>query len=283
MPDSTKMISARGWYNRPSLPKKPKRSSVTRKAVKAASTKTFNTKVNKALTQLNVIERKQKTIVFPTSSTRGTGYETTDSSVPSVVRGLFVSNVFEHCQLTRGDQQDQFTGNKISNVRLRFSGVAVSNAYDSTNNNSTAPMEVWFVFYKNKAGLLAKGNPNGLKSYPNDTKGKVKEIFTSTYPWNREEYTIKGVKKFKLRARPKEDNDDDTVINGQTSNAPTFHRFSYNLPVAKMLKYGDSDTKPSNDYLSMGIYIMDGYGVTLDPAQQRCAIYGSYTFSYTDA
>jgi hypothetical protein len=277
------MISARGWYNRPSLPKKPKRSSVTRKAVKAASTKTFNTKVNKALTQLNVIERKQKTIVFPTSSTRGTGYETTDSSVPSVVRGLFVSNVFEHCQLTRGDQQDQFTGNKISNVRLRFSGVAVSNAYDSTNNNSTAPMEVWFVFYKNKAGLLAKGNPNGLKSYPNDTKGKVKEIFTSTYPWNREEYTIKGVKKFKLRARPKEDNDDDTVINGQTSNAPTFHRFSYNLPVAKMLKYGDSDTKPSNDYLSMGIYIMDGYGVTLDPAQQRCAIYGSYTFSYTDA
>ena len=283
MPDSTKMISARGWYNRPPLPKKPKRSSVTRKAVKAASTKTFNTKVNKALTQLNVIERKQKTIVFPTTSTKGVGFETTDSSVPSVVRGIFVSNVFEHCQLTRGDQQDQFTGNKISNVRLRFSGVAVSNEYDATNNNSTAPMEVWFVFYKNKAGLLAKGNPNGLKSYPNDTKGKIKEIYTTSYPWNREEYTIKGVKKFKLRARPKELADDDGVVNGQTSNAPTFHRFSYNLPVAKMLKYGDSDTKPSNDYLSMGIYIVDGYGETLDPAQQRCAIYGSYTFSYTDA
>ena len=261
----------------------PTRKSAAKKASKAAATKTFNTRVNKALTSLNVIERKQKTITFPTASTKGTGYETTDAATPVVIRGIHISNVFAHCTLNRGDDQDEFTGNKISNVKLTFSGVAVSLPYNATTNNSTAPMEVWFVFYKNKAGVMAKGNPNGLKSYPNNTKGKIKEIFTSTYPWNREEYTIKGVKKFKLRARPKEMGDEDTVVNSQTSNAPTFRRFSYQLPVAKMLKYGDSDDMPSNDFLSMGIYIMDGYGEPLDPAQQRCKIYGSYYFSYTDA
>lgn len=243
----------------------------------------FKNRVNKALKQLNIIERKQKTITFPTATTKGTGYETTDAATPVVVKGIHISNVFEHCTLNRGDDQDEFTGNKISNVRLTFSGVAVSQAYDATTNNSTAPMEVWFIFYKNKAGVMAKGNPNGLKSYPNNTKGKINEIFTSTYPWNREEYTIKGVKRFKLRARPKELADDDAVVNGQTSNAPTFRRFSYRLPVSKMLKYGDSDNKPSNDYLSMGIYIFDGYGEPLTSAQARVKVYGSYYFSYTDA
>lgn len=261
----------------------PRKRSVKAKALKAASSKVFNAKVEKSLTQLHIIERKSKTVTFPTASTKGTGLESTTASVPQVVRGIYVSNVFEHVQLTRGPDNDEFTGNKISDVSLRFSGVAVSNQYDATNNNSTAPMEVWFVFYKNKAGIEAKGNPNGIKQYPGNTTGKIDTVFTSTYPWNKNEYTIKGVKKFKLRARPKELADDDGVINGQTSNAPTFHRFNYKLPVAKMLKYGDSETKPSNDYLSMGIYIIDGYGGTLTPAQQRCAIYGSYTISFTDA
>lgn len=261
----------------------PTRKSAAKKATQAAATKTFNTKVNKALIQSHVIERKQKTITFPTSTTKGTGLETTDAATPVTVRGIHVSNVFAHCTLNRGDDQDKFNGNKISDVKLSFSGVAVSQPYNATTNNSTAPMEVWFVFYKNKSGILAKGNPNGLKSYPNNTKGKIKEIFTSSYPWNKEEYTIKGVKKFKLRARPKEMTDEDTVVNSQTSNAPTFRRFNYQLPVAKMLKYGDSDDMPSNDYLSMGIYIMDGYGEPLDPAQARCKIYGAYYFSYTDA
>jgi len=260
-----------------------RKTTTVAKATKAANNKRFKVRVDKALKALNIIERKQKTITFPTATTKGTGFESTDAATPVAVRGILVTNVFAHCTLTRGDDQDEFTGNKISNVRLKFSGVAVSQAYDSTTNSSTAPMEVWFVFYKNKAGTLAKGNPNGLKSYPNNTKGKIQEIFTSTYPWNREEYTIKGVKKFKLRARPKDTDQEDQIVNSQTSNAPTFKRFSYSLPVAKMLKYGDSDIIPSNDYLSMGIYIFDGYGEPLPPAQARVKIYGSYYFSFTDA
>ena len=264
------------------VPRRRKTTTVA-KATRAANQKKFKVRVNKALKALNIIERKQKTIVFPTATTKGTGFVSSDAATPVAIRGILVTNVFAHCRLNRGDDQDEFTGNKISNVKLKFSGVAVSQAYNATTNNSTAPMEVWFVFYKNKAGLLAKGNPNGLKSYPNNTKGSINEIYTSTYPWNREEYTIKGVKKFKLRARPKDTDQEDQIVNSQTSDAPTFKRFSFQLPVAKMLKYGDSDDMPSNDYLSMGIYIYDGFGEPLDPAQARCKIYGSYYFSYTDA
>ena len=47
----------------------PRKRNIKAKAIKAASSKTFNTKVEKSLTQLHIIERKQKTIVFPTTST----------------------------------------------------------------------------------------------------------------------------------------------------------------------------------------------------------------------
>lgn len=260
-----------------------RRKRAAKKAVKASNSKVFNNRVSKALTNLHIIERKQKTITFVTAQTKGTGYQTTDASVPVVTHGIHVSNVFEHCKLTRGDKQDQFSGNKISEVKLNFSGVAISLPYESDTNNSTMPFEVWFVFYKNKAGVMAKGNPNGLKSYPADTKGAIKELFTSCYPWNREDYTIKGVKKFSLRAMPKAYTNGNTFENQQTSNFPIFRRFNYSLPVAKMLKYADSEDMPSNDYLSMGIYIMNGDGSDLPPAQVRCEIQGSYYFSFTDA
>jgi len=261
----------------------PKRKAAVNRAIKAANTKTFNTRVNKALKSLSILERKQKTVTLTTNFTKGSGLITTDATSPVTTHGLCYQNLFNTMLLNRGDEQGEFTGNKISDVKLNISGVAISQPYNSSTNNSVMPFEVWFVFYKNRDGIQANGKPNDMKEYPNNQVGDIHEIFTTTYPWNKDQFIIKGVKKFTLRANPQDTDQNNVYLNSVTSNAPIFRRFNFKVPVAKVLKYGDSENIPTNDYISLGIYVMNGDGENLPPTQLRCKIMGSMTMSYTDA
>lgn len=279
---SDKMASVKSFYT-----SKPgtavSRNTAAKKAVRAANTKTFNTKVNKALKSMSLIERRQKTVTLSTQITKGSGLITTDQTSPVTTHGICYQNLFNTMLLNRGDEQGEFNGNKISDVKLNISGVAISQPYNSSTNSSVMPFEVWFVFYKNRDGVQANGKPNDMKQYPNNQVGDIHDIFTTTYPWNKDQFIIKGVKRFKLRANPQDTDQNNVYLNSVTSNAPIFRRFNYQVPVAKVLKYGDGENIPTNDYISLGIYVMNGDGENLPPAQARCKIMGSMTMSYTDA
>lgn len=262
------------------------RKAPAKKAVRAASTKTFNMRVGRALKSMNILERKHKTVTMPTQQPKGFGLSTTaDGS--STTRGSLFLNVFNDMPLLRGSNQEQINGNEISQVRMRFSGMIVSNPYDANTNSSTLPYEVWAITYKVKSGFSnpVKGVPNNIKTYPNNQTGGVTgQAFITSYPWNRDAYTIKSVKKYIMRARPKMNTDDDAVTNPQTSDYPAFRRISFDLPVSKTLKYNDGIQQPTNDYLSLGFYVIDGSGADFGQASQlRCTIYGSFTLSWVDA
>jgi len=262
------------------------RKAPVKKAVRAAATKTFNMRVNRALRTMNVIERKSKTITIPTQLPKGFGLQTTATG-SSTTRGALFLNVFNQMPLVRGTTQEQFSGNEISDVKMRFSGMIVSNPYDASSNNSTMPFEVWAITYKVKPAFSnpTQGVPNDIKVYPGNVTGRITgQPFTTSYPWNRDGYTIKSVKKYLLRARPKDTNSDDQIENPQTSDYPAFKRISFDLPVAKTLKYNDGQNSPSNDYLSLGFYCINGSGTDPGDANQlRCTIYGAITISWVDA
>lgn len=277
---------ARYAGRRPARRAPARRKAPAKKAVRAAATKTFNMRVGRALKAMNVLERKSKTTTMPTQQPKGFGLQTAaDGS--STTRGALFLNAFAQMPLVRGSTQEQINGNEIGQVRMRFSGMIVSNPYDSSTNSSTLPYEVWAVTYKVKPGFSnpTKGVPNDIKTYPGNVTGRITgQAFTTSYPWNRDAYTIKSVKKYLMRGRPKEMNDGDSVTNPQTSDYPAFRRISFDLPVSKTLKYNDGVQEPTNDYLSLGFYVIDGSGADFGSASQlRCTIYGAFTMSWVDA
>lgn len=262
------------------------RKAPVKKAIRATATKTFNMRVGRALRTLNVLERKMKVSTMPTQQPKGFGLQTA-SDGSSTTRGALFLNVLSQVPLTRGAQQEQINGNEIGQARLRFSGMIVSNPYHATSNTSTLPYEVWAIAYKVKPAYSnpVKGVPNNIKSYPANVTGRVTgDAYTTGYPWNRDGYTIKMVKKFLMRARPKEMNDGDSVTNPQTSDYPVFKRIAFNLPIASTLKYNDGVNIPANEYLSFGFYVIDGTGTDFGSASQlRCTIEGAFTLSWVDA
>lgn len=277
---------ARNVRRRPAGRAPARRKAPVKKAIRAVTTKRFNMRVGRALRSMNVLERKIKVSTMATQQPKGFGLQTAaDGS--STTRGALFLNVLSQVPLVRGSTQEQINGNEIGQARLRFSGMIVSNPYNSTTNSSTLPYEVWAIAYKVKPAYSnpVKGVPNTIKSYPGNVTGRISgEAYTTAYPWNRDGYTIKMVKRFLMRARPKEMNDGDSVTNPQTSDYPVFKRIGFELPIANTLKYNDGVQVPANEYLTFGFYVIDGGGTDFGAASQlRCTIEGAFTLSWVDA
>ena len=175
--------------------------------------------------------------------------------------------------LSRGTEQEQFIGNQISDPVINFRGFVVSLPYDSTTNNSVLPYEFHILVYKNKL-TPAVGNPNGILKEINNQVTRINGTATdSMYAWNRDGYIIK--KHMVLRMRPRMKTlSNDSVQNGDLSNAPVFRRFGFRVKLKKVLKFPDSQTYPDDPdgNVSIGMYVLDGSGQALASNQSRCSV-----------
>ena len=174
--------------------------------------------------------------------------------------------------LARGTEQEQFIGNQISDPVINFRGFVTSKPWSSTNN-SVLPYEFHILVYKNKLSP-AVGNPNGILSAPNNELKRITGTASdSMFAWNRDGYVIKKHMVMRMRPRMKTLSN-DSVQNGDLSNAPVFRRFGFRVKLKKVLKFPDSQTYPDDPdgNVSIGMYVLDGSGNALGSDQSRCTV-----------
>lgn len=264
--------------------KKAKTSKTTRKAKgRPKATGAFAKRVRTVL--YKEAETKLKVITFmdqegiPRSGlqTEATGKSVDGKNIPN----LWGANL-DHAAgdgkpanffaLHRGTEQEQFIGNQISDPVITFRGFVCSKPYDTTNN-SVLPYEFHILVYKNKL-TPAVGNPNGILTAPDNQVARITGTAKdSMFAWNRDGYIIK--KHMVLRMRPRMKTlSNDSVQNGDLSNAPVFRRFGFKVKLKKVLKFPDSQTFPDDPdgNVSIGMYVLDGSGDALASNQGRCYV-----------
>ena len=278
--------------------KVPRRSKMVRKAVKNANKKVFETKVQNVLNKQ--MEVKQRTIILtenPTGvynqSIKGGGL----SESPSTQKGWNITNLLEKIPIQKGSASTQRIGLAISPKELRLRGYIFASQYNSTTNNNPNPFEVVMVIYKRKNAV--SGATNQLKLNANDSSATA---ITSTpwndmFEWNRSEFVIKKVRRFKFKAateiqnmtKPQTETTMTTsiVLNPQTGDArlPMIQRFNIVVPIKKELTYdvvSPETNTPVNDWCSVGFYIVNSDGTTPTASETRAQIYMTGSLKYTD-
>jgi len=228
-------------------------------------------------------ETKQKTIsVFNNTNIYGNGLNGGNTN-----GGAQMNNILEGLALTNGDTQDTRNGNSISNCSLSLRGFVESNGYDTTTNPDIMPYECHIVFFKNKAGADEPGattNFQNFKSLPGNLLGPVDgSIMNSLYPYNKDLYTIKKVKVIKLKGAPYAAQNSNTQLSAYNDgNSVQYKRFRVNIPIKKVLKYQDNATLPTNDWLSVGCFIIIGSGSIYTGTQTKAAISMDATLRFDD-
>lgn len=225
-------------------------------------------------------ETKEKVVnIFNQSSVAGTGLVLTGTPT-----GLYQSNLLDTLAVAQGTEQEQRNGNKISDCRLRVRGVIQSLPWDSTTNSNLLPYEVHMVAYKEKKNIT--NTPDGFKQLPNNITGDVDgTLINSCYPYNKDSFIFRKIKTFKLRPIAGEyaaATTGNQTINTQTSNAPMFIRFHETLDIHKDLKYQDASTIPSNDWIGVAFFVINGDGATMPATMSRCKITMDAVLRYKD-
>jgi hypothetical protein len=223
-------------------------------------------------------ETKEKVVnIFNQSPVIGTG-------LTAGTTGLYQANLLDTLQVAQGTEQEQRNGNKISDARLRVRGVIQSLPYDGTNNDNLLPYEVHMVAYKEKKTIV--NNPSAMKQLPNNITGDVDgTLINSCYPYNKDTFIFRKIKTFRLRPIAGEypaAGGGNQLINTQTSNAPMFIRFHETIDIHKELKYQDAATVPSNDWVGVAFYVINGDGATMLPPKSRCKITMDAVLRYKD-
>jgi hypothetical protein len=179
--------------------------------------------------------------------------------------GYAINNVLASIGMARGTDQETFIGNQIDHCNLQIRGFIQSRPYDSATNPSLLPYEVHMIIWKRKKNVT--NNYDQLKQKMGNTTGAVTyELMNSLYPWNRDSYIIKKHRVFKMRPLAQVTSvstDHNALANPQYSNAPAFQRFVQNIPISKKLIYADQNTTPSNDWVGVAFYIINGDGTNL--------------------
>ena len=249
------------------------------------------------------LEKRIKAITLKEQETKVKVFALYDQTIPpntglknaagTLQRGLYINNLLSSATLSmgQGTSQQQRVGNSINNCRLNIKGFIVSNPQQALVNTSPYPFEVHIIAYKKKDD--PNGDPNEILQYPNNTNSFITGGADSTlYPWNRKAYTIKKHKVFRMKANP------ITAISS-TANAigvenPSFNgagpqffrRFSFDVPIKDVLQFDDSATGANNDWLSLGVYVVNGDGVVMDSTanpQRRCKVTAFATLRYKDS
>lgn len=200
--------------------------------------------------------------------------------------GAVVENVLSVLGTLTGSTTNHRVGDKIHPTTLNIRGAIKSNAYSATNT-SNMPFEVHVLFYKKKNDIT--GAPNTIKWDVNrDQVAMDGSIARDLLPWNTNQYIIKKHLIKRLRPLPYVAVSSNPVVgNYGSENLPSMWRFSCNIPIKNELQYPHAAASnphiPVNDWLSMGIYIIDGAGAALPISQVRCDASVLGTLYYKDA
>jgi len=220
-------------------------------------------------------------------NTRGVGlaFGTITQRKGAYVEDVLAASVMD---MKQGVSQQQMIGNKITDCRLNIKGYINTNPANITSNSSPFPYEVHVLVYKRKDS--AANNPEKLMQYPNNTNGLLTgDAGTSMLSFNREGYTIKKHRIFKMKAGPNVAT--STAANAIGLENPSynsadyqfFKRFSMNIPIKKTLLFDDATLSPKNEWCCFAVYIINGDGQTLLNVQQRANISAVATLRYKDA
>jgi len=245
---------------------------------KTAPKISFNERVRKVIH--GEAETKMKVVnIFSESDIIGVGLNTTTTPIS----GLTQSNILDVLNIEQGPEQEEREGNKIQNCKLKLRGVIQSMPYSTSTNDSTYPYEVHMVFYKLKKDIANYNS--SLKVLPNNNTGEVDgTLINSVYPYNKDRYIIRKVRVFRLR--PLNASLTNPVgadfINSQQSNAPAYHRFVETIDIHKELKYNDQGNVPTNDWVGVSLFIINGDGNVLDSATVRAKATMDAVLTYKD-
>lgn len=205
--------------------------------------------------------------------------------------GYLIPNLLDLVQITQGASQQQRIGNKISCKSLILSGSIHSNDYNHITNKNAAPFTVYMVAYKRKDSRTDP-NPAYIKHLGNNTNGNIdgSVLRSICAPFNKEGYVIKKVRSWSFKGPQFEaslSSASDAIINPNSLNqGKYYHTFRCAIPVSKTLLFSDAQDHPSNDWVSVGFYYVDGNAqgtVGSGTDQIRATINLHATMRYTDA
>lgn len=258
----------------------------TKALTNAIQTITFKNQETK-MKQVNLIENQ---------GIQGNGLDYDFASDSYNGGGGFANVLSQAANLAAGAAENQRIGNEISPMSLTLKGFIKCLPYSTTNSNRT-PFDVYMVVYKKKNE--PEGATDKIVSYSNGTKGKITGSINTTVlsPWNRDNYIIKKVVKFPMKAQPNiglntvTATQDATIENNETSLSSTrdyFRTFSVNVKLSKKtLRYNnDSLGVPTNDWVGLGFYYINGDATaqTAIPASQiRAEVTVQSVLRYKDA
>lgn len=265
---------------------------VVKQAVVRANKRVFEKKVLNVMDkqmevkQLNVILTENPAGVY-NQSIKGGGLADTGA-------GFNISNLLQKIPIDRGTSSTERIGLSISPKELRLKGYIFASAYNAETNNNPNPFEVVMVAYKRK--ISATPNPSNLKLNVGDNAPTsiTSTIWNDMFDWNRGEFVIKKVRRFKFKAATEIQNltkpqtetaiTNSIVINPQTgdSRLPMVQRFSFAIPIKKELSYDSNSTIPQNDWCAIGFYIINSDGTTCPASHTRAQIYMTGSLKYTD-
>lgn len=277
-----------GGYKRraPSTNRYASATKIQRVFRRKAARKVFTRRVNSIVSRK--METKIRTIqLMNQQDIWGAGLSTVGTITQN---GHLIPNLFDSLVLNQGLTDQNRIGNETQTRSLRLRGFVKSKPYNNSTNTSFFPLELHMIIFKKKAS--ADGNPDNLKSLANTTTGPIDGSAQNTLlPWNKDLYTIYTHKVWKLRSIPAIVSQtvgatNDAVIPNPgygASTNPSFVRFSVKVPCPKKLKFNDGLNKPTNSYLSVGFYYIDGSGDALGALQKRAAVSMDMVYSYADA
>lgn len=269
----------KGTYRRRYVPRKG-----NNKAVK------FNKKVMNVMNKQLETKMKQKTLAdqvdVPGTGAFVTGTGTTNAGFHLI--NLLGSN---GCGLEQGTGVNQRVGIKVQPTRLNVKGFIYSKIWSQSTNPSVLPFEVHILFYKQKDNPI--GNPNDIiyteaRSQTHIDGSAVRELFD----WNTGEYVIKKHIVRRLKAYPaftSNATQNEEIINTTvgSSNNQNFFKFNCNVNIKKELIYPQgtavSADTPTNDWLNMAVYVINGDGQPISVLQSRARLSAVATLHYKDA
>lgn len=272
---------------RTTRPLKQARMVPTKALTNAVKSIQFSNQETK-LKQVNIIENQ---------GIQGNGLDY-DFATNSYLGGGGLANVLAQAALLdSGSTEFQRIGNEISPVSLTLKGFVRCMPYDDITNSNRTPFDLYMVIYKKRDE--PEGVTDKLSSYNDGTKGKINGSIVTTVlnPFNRDNYVIKKLIKFPMKAQPLINANaitnpatNPTIENPETGGLSTrdyFKTFNVKVPVKKVLKYNSQNQgAPVNDWFGIGFYYINGdaTATTASPAAQiRAQVTVQSTLRYKDA
>lgn len=225
--------------------------------------------------------------------TVGSGLAKGDTTVtPSILtKGVYLNNIFNATDfnMLQGTSQQTRVGNSIRDCKLNIRGFVSSNPASSGEtgtNDSSYPFECHVLIYKASKDPL--NNPNTILQDVNNTNTYITgSAVNSLFPFNRKGYTIKKHLVYRMKANAVVATSTQAnalgLINPNTSMTGSFYkRFNVNIAMKDKLLFDDDGRSPTNEWMAIAVYVINGDGVILQQTQQRVTVSAYATLRYKD-